>query len=342
MTDDNADSQFRAMADFLPQLVWFTDHRGGTIWYNRRWYEYTGSNPDAMEGWGWVGAVHPDHAERALKGFRDAWEAGTAWEDTYPLRRHDGEYHWFLARAAPFRDSRGKLVRWLGTNTDINDRIEAERLQKLLTREVNHRVKNNLALVAGLLNMQARDLKGEARTAVGEAALRVSTVAQMHDLFWRHASSRTVNLGLLVSELCQGLQHTWPLHRLTFEVEPLEVPVAKAMPVALILNELATNAFKHAYGTANTGEVRVRLSRSAPGEIQLEVRDFGRGLPPGFDLAATHGSLGMKVIGALVRQIGARLDVGAADPGARFVLTASAPTAEPIESRAVEDARELR
>jgi PAS domain S-box-containing protein len=161
MTDDNADSQFRAMADFLPQLVWFTDHRGGTIWYNRRWYEYTGSNPDAMEGWGWVGAVHPDHAERALKGFRDAWEAGTAWEDTYPLRRHDGEYHWFLARAAPFRDSRGKLVRWLGTNTDINDRIEAERLQKLLTREVNHRVKNNLALVAGLLNMQARDLRAK-------------------------------------------------------------------------------------------------------------------------------------------------------------------------------------
>jgi PAS domain S-box-containing protein len=338
MTDQDTDLQFRAMADFLPQLVWFTDNRGGTIWYNRRWYEFTGSNPDAMEGWGWVGAVHPDHAERALKGFRDAWQAGTEWEDTYPLRRHDGEYHWFLARAAPFRDPQGKLVRWFGTNTDVDERIEAERLQELLTREVNHRVKNNLALVAGLLNMQARDLEGEARTAVGEAALRVSTVAQLHDLFWRHASSQTVNLELLVSELCQGLQHTWPLHRLTFEADPVEVPVAKAMPIALILNELATNAFKHAYGTANTGEVRVRLSRSASGEIRLEVRDFGRGLPSGFDLAAAHDSLGMKVISALARQLGARLEVRNAHPGASFLLTAPVPTPEPLKNREVEAA----
>lgn len=338
MIDRDTDFQFQAMADFLPQLVWFTDHRGGTIWYNRRWYEYTGSNPDAMEGWGWVAAVHPDHAERALKGFRDAWEAGTEWEDTYPLRRHDGEYHWFLARAAPFRDPQGKLVRWFGTNTNIDDRIEAERLQQLLTREVNHRVKNNLALVAGLLNMQARDLKGEARTAVGEAALRVSTVAQLHDLFWRNASSETVDLDVLVRELCDGLQQTWPLHRLTVEAEPIELPVAKAMPLALILNELATNAVKHAYGPASTGEVRVRLSRSAAGEIQLEVRDFGRGLPGGFDLAAAHDSLGMKVIGALARQLGARLDARNANPGASFVLTAPAPSVEPLEKKQVEAA----
>ena len=286
-----------------------------------------------------MGRSGPSRSRRArAERFRDAWEAGTEWQDTYPLRRHDGEYHWFLARAAPFRDSHGKLVRWFGTNTDINDRIEAEQLQKLLTREVNHRVKNNLALVAGLLNMQARDLEGEARTAVGEAALRVSTVAQLHDLFWRHASAETVNLALLVRELCQGLQHTWPLHRLTFEAEPTEAPVAKAMPIALILNELVTNAFKHGYGTANTGEVRVRLGRSASGEIQLEVRDFGRGLPDGFDLAAAHDSLGMKVINALARQLGARLDVRNAGPGASFVLTAPAAIAEPLESRKIEAA----
>jgi two-component sensor histidine kinase len=166
----------------------------------------------------------------------------------------------------------------------------------------------------------------------------VSTVAQLHDLFWRHASSETVNLELLVSELCQGLQHTWPLHRLTFEAEPIAVPVAKAMPIALILNELATNAFKHAYGAANTGEVRVRLGRSAPGEIQLEVRDFGLGLPSGFDLAANSGSLGMKVIGALARQLRGRLDVRNAGPGASFILTVPESTAERAESREVEAA----
>ena len=339
MDDQDADLQFRAMADFMPQLVWFTDHRGGTIWYNRRWYEYTGSDPEAMEGWGWVEAVHPDHAEHALKGFRNAWEAGTEWEDTYPLRRHDGEYRWFLARAAPFRDSQGKLIRWFGTNTDINDRIEAERLQELLTREVNHRVKNNLALVAGLLSMQARGLKGDARTAVGEASLRVSTVAQLHDLFWRHASAETVDLALLVRELCDGLQHTWPLHRLTVEAETIAAPVTKAMPIALILNELVTNAFKHGYGAEQTGEVRVRLGRSGTNETLLEVRDFGQGLPEGFDLAAARESLGMKVIVALARQLGGTLEAANAKPGASFVLTVPAPLTESLKIEEVEGAR---
>src|SRR3546814_14618515 len=76
--------QFRAMADFMPHLVWFTDQHGGTIWYNRRWYEFTGSDPEQMAGWGWAKAVHPDHADRVVEGFRRAWEAGADWEDTYP------------------------------------------------------------------------------------------------------------------------------------------------------------------------------------------------------------------------------------------------------------------
>lgn len=332
----HADLQFRALADFMPHLVWFTDQHGGTIWYNRRWYEYTGSSPETMEGWGWAKAVHPDHAERALEGFQRAWDAGTGWEDTYPLRRHDGEYHWFLARAAPFRDQDGKLLRWFGTNTDINDRIEAERLQKLLTREVSHRVKNNLALIASLLNLQARDVEGEARAAIREAALRVSTVGQLHDLLWRHGSTQTIDLALLVDELCRGLQETSPLHRLRCEADPITVPVAKAMPVALILNELVTNSFKHGYDASEKGEVRVRLGHAGPDQIRLEVRDFGRGLPEGFDLASLQDSLGMKVISALARQLRGTLEAANAKPGARFVLTAPAPVEHAFDTEDVE------
>lgn len=313
--------QFRAMADLMPQLVWFTDRHGGTVWYNRRWYEFTGSTPEAMEGWGWTRAVHPDHAKRVAEGFRTAWESGADWEDTYPLRRHDGEYHWFLARAASVRNAAGELVRWFGTNTDIDDRMEAERLQKLLTQEISHRVKNNLALVSSLLNMQAREVEGQAREAIREAALRVSTVGQLHDLFWRHSAARTIDLSLLVSELCRGLQDTWPVHRLTCEAESIKVHVGKAIPIALILNELVTNAFKHGYEIEDAGEVRVRLTCTASHEIRLEVRDFGRGLPDGFDLKDVQTSLGMKVIAALARQLKGRLDVGNAGPGACFLLT---------------------
>ena len=316
--------QFRAMADFMPHLVWFTDRNGGTIWYNRRWYEFTGATPEEVEGWGWTSAVHPDHAERVLRGFREAWEAGTDWEDTYPLRRHDGEYHWFLSRAAPFRNANGQTVRWFGTNTDINDRIEFERLQKLLNREISHRVKNNLALIASLLNMQARDVEGNARDAIREAALRVSTVGQLHDLLWRHSAERSIDLATLVKELCSGLQETWPVHRLACEAEPIETSVEKALPVALIMNELVTNAFKHGYAPDEAGEVRVRLDCRQSRHLRLEVRDFGRGLPEGFDLADVRSSLGMKVISALARKLEGKLEVERVSRGAAFALTAPA------------------
>jgi PAS domain S-box-containing protein len=321
---EETELQFRAMADFMPHLVWLTDQHGSTLWYNRRWYEFTGSTPDKMEGWGWTKAVHPDHAERVEEEFRRAWEAGTAWEDTYPLRRHDGEYRWFLSRAAPFRNSAGKLIRWFGTNTDINDRVEAERLQELLTREISHRVKNNLALVASLLNMQAREVEGEARQAIREAALRVSTVGQLHDVFWRYSTARTIDVSLIVKELCRGLQDTSPLHQLTCETQSLDVPVPAAIPIALVLNELVTNAFKHAYDGDQAGEIRVRLDCTPSRHIRLEVRDFGRGLPAGFDLKHVESSLGMRVITALARQLKGKLEFAEASPGARFVLTAPA------------------
>jgi PAS domain S-box-containing protein len=316
-----AELQFRAMADLLPQLVWLTDRHGGTIWYNRRWHEFTGATLEEMEGWGWTTAVHPDHAARVTEGFRRAWDAGADWEDTYPLRRFDGEYRWFLSRAAPLRNAEGRLIRWFGTNTDITDRIEAERLQELLTQEISHRVKNNLALISSLLTMQAREVEGQAREAIREAALRVSTVAQLYDLFWR-STAESIDLSQLVGELCHGLQETWPVHPLRCEAEPIEVHPNKAIPLALIVNELVTNAFKHAYGDTEEGEVRVSLKTTPSGELRLEVRDFGRGLPQDFDLAEAQDSLGMRVLTALARQLKGSLHIERVAPGACFVLQA--------------------
>lgn len=320
----DTERQFRAMADFLPQLVWLTDQHGGTIWYNRAWHAFTGASLEEMEGWGWASVVHPDHRRRVTEGFLRAWDAGADWEDTYPIRRFDGEYRWFLSRAAPYRNAEGQLVRWFGSNTDITERIEAERLQELLTQEISHRVKNNLALIASLLTMQAREVEGEARDAIREAALGVSTVAQLHDLFWRSRTADSIDLSQLVGELCRGLRETWPVHPLTCQAEPIEVHPNKAIPLGLILNELVTNAFKHAYGDEEHGEVRVSLVAAPAGRLRLTVRDFGRGLPADFDLAGVQGSLGMRVLAALTRQLKARLTIEKVASGTCFVLEAPA------------------
>jgi len=85
-----------------------------------------------------------------------SWETGDPWEDTFPLRRHDGVFRWFLSRALPVHDENGDVVRWFGTNTDITEIREAEERRRLLLDELNHRVKNTLASVQSISQMTLR------------------------------------------------------------------------------------------------------------------------------------------------------------------------------------------
>jgi PAS domain S-box-containing protein len=120
------EADFRALADMIPQLAWIADGSGHIVWYNRRWYDYTGSDFAAMRGWGWRSVHHPDHVERVVERITQCFKAGEPWEDTFPLRRHDGAYRWFLSRAVPLRDESGRITRWFGTNTDITEQLETE------------------------------------------------------------------------------------------------------------------------------------------------------------------------------------------------------------------------
>lgn len=121
-----SDERFRTLADNISQFAWMADHTGWVFWYNQRWYEYTGTTLEEMQGWGWTKVLHPDHLDRVLKRLQYSWDTGEIWEDTFPIRGKDGEYRWFLSRALPIRDVSGRVVRWFGTNTDITERRRAE------------------------------------------------------------------------------------------------------------------------------------------------------------------------------------------------------------------------
>ncbi len=119
--------QFRTMVNAIPQLAWIAEATGDVSWYNRRWYEYTGATPDEMRGWGWKSVQHPEHVERVVAKLAHAFATGEEWEDSFPIRSKEGEYRWFLSRAVPIRDAGGRIVRWFGTNTDIEDQRRVER-----------------------------------------------------------------------------------------------------------------------------------------------------------------------------------------------------------------------
>ncbi|APX87897.1 hybrid sensor histidine kinase/response regulator [Methylorubrum extorquens] len=113
--------EFETLADNIPALCWMARADGHIYWYNRRWYDYTGTDAESMQGWGWK-AVH-DPA--ALPGVTERWQhsiaTGERFDMTFPLRGRDGTFRPFLTRIVPIRDETGTVVRWFGTNTDITD-----------------------------------------------------------------------------------------------------------------------------------------------------------------------------------------------------------------------------
>jgi PAS domain S-box-containing protein len=132
---EQSERQFRTMAESIPQLAWMADAQGDLFWYNQRWYDFTGTTFDEMQGRGWQAAHHPDHVGRVTEHYRRAVQAGEPWEDTFPLRGRDGRFRRFLSRALPVRDAEGRVVRWFGTNTDVEEQLQAEEARAALLDE---------------------------------------------------------------------------------------------------------------------------------------------------------------------------------------------------------------
>jgi len=116
----------RALANTIPQLAWMAQADGAFVWFNERWFEYTGTTPDQVVGWGWQTAVEPSVLPAVLERWNASIRTGAPFEMEYPLRGADGRYRWFLTRVNPVRDRHGNVLRWFGTNTDVDEVKRAE------------------------------------------------------------------------------------------------------------------------------------------------------------------------------------------------------------------------
>ncbi|MEY2503645.1 MAG: two-component system, sensor histidine kinase PdtaS [Verrucomicrobiota bacterium] len=180
--------------------------------------------------------------------------------------------------------------------------------QALLTREMSHRVKNSLASVVGLLRVQGRNaLSEEVRNALTEAASRITTIAQVHDHLWRSTRIGFVDIADFAGELCGKLQESTHGHKLSCSFGHLLVSADKAIPLGLLINELVTNAAKHAYSDG-AGEIHVAGEQRGV-DLRVEVSDQGIGLPKDFDIDQPRRSLGYKVIKSLLAQLNGRITV---------------------------------
>ena len=249
-----SEQQFHLMAESMPQLAWIMDGDGYIFWYNRRWFDYTNTTLEDMKGWGWQSVHHPDEIERVVTNLKHCIATGQIWEDTFPLRGADGNYRTFLSRAEPFRDESNKIVRWFGTNTDIEDQKRGEELRELLLREMDHRVKNLFAIVGGVVMISARNAATPQEMAATVQG-RLGALANAHKLIRQDKldAKRETTLAILAGSILSP-------HTDTAMIEGPEVVLADdaVTSLALVLHELATNAAK--YGSLSVSDGRVAIN----------------------------------------------------------------------------------
>jgi len=133
-----SEAKLRRVIDTIPTMAWCNLPDGPNEFLNKRWHEYTGLSPEESHGWGWQAAFHPEDIRPLMEKWQEQLGSGEAGAIEARVRRHDGVYRWFLIRMAPFRDESGKIVRWYGTSTDIENLKQTERKLRDDERELRH------------------------------------------------------------------------------------------------------------------------------------------------------------------------------------------------------------
>ena len=210
----------------------------------------------------------------------------------------------------------------------------AERFKDLLLREINHRIKNNLQLIASLLQVQGSASNDPAiRTQFETACQRVFAVARLHEQLYAGDFSGTVDFAEVLKAIVEDFKGSFSdgRVRVALTAAPIEISLDQAVPLALAATELMANAFKHGYAQGGGGTVQVTFGPYPGGRLQLVVADDGVGLPDSFD-PERSGRLGMRILTEMARQIGGALQVQRTERGARF--TVLAPLYEPERASA--------
>jgi two-component sensor histidine kinase len=216
---------------------------------------------------------------------------------------------------------------------NLIERLESALSEKtVLIKEVHHRVKNNLAVIGGLLEMQADTLEDErAIIALGESQRRVMSMALIHEFLYATEHLDRVNFGRYVEQLSNQLCATYAiaadLVSVVIEAEEIDLPVHRAIPCGLILNELLSNALKYGFPDGRSGQIKVTFARVNATDLILTCSDDGTGIPAGVDWQNPK-SLGLRIVGILAKQIDGKLTLDRALAGACFSLQFLARNAE--------------
>lgn len=293
---EQSNLRFDTLSEAIPQMVWSADAAGAHDYFNRRWTEFTGVPHEDITPGIWLELVHPDDRERVTATWTACLATGETYDIDYRFRRHDGVFRWLRVIAMPMRDARGRIVRWYGTSTDIEDAKQLDAQKELVTRELDHRIKNLFALVGGLVGLSVREEPDLAPLA-GRLRARLEALHRAHGLIRGSGGGKAGSLRGLLEQLLDPYR-TGAAGHIVIEGEDATLQASAITSVALILHELATNAAKYGALAQADGRLNVALRRS--GEWQT-IGWTERFAAPG-TAAVPSGGFGSKLLETIVER----------------------------------------
>jgi PAS domain S-box-containing protein len=281
-----SEAQFKVLTNAMPQMVWSTLPDGYHDYYNDQWYEFTGVPAGSTDGEAWNGMFHPEDQERAWARWRHSLATGEPYEIEYRLRHRSGAYRWTLGRAQPVRDTDGRIIRWIGTCTDIDEAKRTAEQKELLGRELSHRIKNIFAVVSGLIALSARQ-HPEAKGFAADLRERIAALGRAHELVRPDTEEggpvpgRTT-LRAMMADLFRPYL-AFDDGRIAIEGTDVAIDDRGATSLALLFHELATNAVKYGSLSSLSGTVTISI-QSADSGVLVVWRETGGPIiaePPG-------------------------------------------------------------
>lgn len=295
---DATQAELDTLTNAMPQMVWATRPDGFHDYYNAQWYRFTGVPEGSTDGEEWNGMFHPDDQERAWARWHHSLATGDPYEIEYRLRHHSGEYRWTLGRALPVRDAEGRIVRWIGTCTDIDAAKRIADESEILSRELSHRIKNIFAVISGLIRLSARRTP-EARGFADALVARVGALAAAHDLARPHSEQSRPEVGdATLHHVLRELMSPYGAERTRLSGRDVPIDDRGATPIALVFHELATNAAK--YGALSVPDGVVTIETGIADEV-LSIVWREQGGPP-VPAAPTTTGFGTKLAALSIEQ----------------------------------------
>lgn len=295
-----SEERFRTMVNAIPQLAWIAHQDGYIYWYNQRWYEYTGTTPAQMEGWGWQSVHDPEVLPSVLERWKGSIAKGESFYMEFPLRGADGTYRMFLTRGVPMKNSDGQVMQWFGTNTDIAER---KQLEEQLARQIkelasankelesfsysiSHDLRAPLRAMKGFCNILQRDYNDKLDELAQEYLRRIivssdkmseliDDILNLSKISRQEVISKEIDLSVIAETAVATLRQADPANTIKVVIARNLKTHGDSHLMSIALSNLLGNAWKY---SSKTPGAKIEFgSIEKGGQKTYYVRDNGAG-----------------------------------------------------------------